>query len=90
MSEGWDKQIAIMREIQFGYDLKWDAVSLRFEAWLTKGGCARLELRGEEALKFIKDYKAYSIQGLDGRPVWVEVEPIGGSPLVKVLEPCLV
>jgi len=90
VAKGWQMKVAIMKKPAFGFDSDWGGCSLRFNAHLVEGGAATLDLRGQEALDFLKAYQAYNVNALEGKPVWVEVEPITGSPTVRVLGPCLV
>lgn len=86
--EKWEKRIAMIRRPSFGY-IPDKGFVFQFDAAM-EGGSATLELCGDQALDFVQSYRVADINYLKDKPVWVEVEPIGGSPLVRFLEVCLI
>ncbi len=88
----WVKTIAVFRNPRFGFmggeHGEPEDFVLAFTADMEHGS-AGLLLWGEDALKVVQAYGGF-VDHLVGRTVWVEVEPTGGCPTVRYLEPCLI
>lgn len=84
----WPEHVAIIRKAEFAYDLEAKRVYVKFEAWLTEGGSARLLVVGDAAIDMLNAYCARWGEQLNDRPVWVRMEPDGGCPRVNYSRPC--
>ena len=66
------KQLAIIEGIGFGNrDVGYPVL---FFSTMTSEGCGALQvLEGKEAMDLIRAYGVYDIKGMEGKPIWVEV-----------------
>lgn len=78
------KQMAIIKNVTFGYNRDCGKVGLSFTVYLDEGSAAGQFISDNEALEVIKKFDVSDVNDLDGKPCWVESD----NHYVKFLSPC--
>ena len=79
------KQIAIIKDVKYGYMEETGRVMLVFTVYISESICAGVHLDVEEAAKMIKEYKVSDTSKLEGKPCFVEVS----GQTIRYLEPMI-